>query len=111
MTRSITELGPREVEFLARLSSSGRALFTMRDAAEFWGTSKYAREKLALLESKGWVDRLEQGSYMVVPLQAGVERVWSEDALAVGTFLCQTVPERTGRQFAIGTGRRSCHAS
>lgn len=87
MTRAITELGPREVEFLARLSSSGRTLFTMRDAAEFWGTSKYAREKLALLESKGWVDRLEQGSYMVVPLQAGLERVWSEDALAVGTFL------------------------
>lgn len=87
MTRAITELGPREVEFLARLSSSGRTLFTMRDAAEFWGTNKYAREKLTLLESKGWVDRLEQGSYMVVPLQAGLERVWSEDALAVGTFL------------------------
>jgi predicted transcriptional regulator of viral defense system len=87
MTRSITELGPREVEFLARLSSSGRMLFTMRDAAEFWGARKYAREKLTLLESKGWVDRLEQGSYMVVPLQAGLERLWSEDALAVGTFL------------------------
>ena len=24
---------------------------------------------------------------MVVPLQAGLDRVWSEDALAVGTFL------------------------
>lgn len=87
MTRTITELGPREVEFLARLSGSGRTLFTVGDAAEFWGGNKYAREKLALLETKGWVDRLEQGSYMIVPLQAGVDRVWSEDALAVGAFL------------------------
>lgn len=110
MTRSITELGPREVEFLARLSSSGRMLFTMRDAAEFWGARKYAREKLTLLESKGWVDRLEQGSYMVVPLQAGSRGSGARMRLRLAPSWLPTAPLPIGRPSATGIGRRNCRA-
>jgi predicted transcriptional regulator of viral defense system len=87
MARTITELGPREVEFLARQSGRGEQLLTTEHAIAYWGSAEYAWKVLSRLESKGWLERVQHGSYMIVPLDAGAERIWSEDALAVGTFL------------------------
>jgi predicted transcriptional regulator of viral defense system len=39
------------------------------------------------LESKGWIERLERGSYIIIPLEAGPDRVWSENPLVIGTLL------------------------
>lgn len=92
MTRTITELGPREVEFLAHFAERGRIL-TAKQAAAFWGSREYGWKVLSRLESKGWLERLERGSYLIIPLEAGVERLWSEDSLAVG---CALAPEAYG---------------
>lgn len=89
MKRTITELGQRELEFLATLSQKGARLFSSQEAVEFWGSPEYAHSVLHRLESKGWLERLEQGRYMIIPLEAGPERQWSEDALSIGTFLAQ----------------------
>lgn len=87
MSRTITELGPREAEFLATMASTANDIFTIEAAKGFWGSGSATRNVLSRLESKGWLERLERGTYMLVPLEAGVSREWSEDPLAVGSFL------------------------
>ena len=87
MSRTITELGPREAEFLATMASSARGVFKLEDAEGFWGAGQPTRAVLSRLESKGWLERLERGKYMLVPLEAGTGREWSEDPLAIGTFV------------------------
>jgi predicted transcriptional regulator of viral defense system len=87
MTRTITALGPREAEFLATFAGSGRGVFTFDEAAGFWGGGQYARNTLALLENKGWIERIERGSYVIIPLEAGLDRSWSEDPLVLGTLI------------------------
>lgn len=87
MQRTITELGPREAEFLATLAGSGRSVFTVDQAAAFWGGGQYTRNVLSRLEAKGWLERIERGTYLIIPLEAGVDRSWSEDPLALGTLL------------------------
>jgi predicted transcriptional regulator of viral defense system len=87
MSRTITELGPREAEFLATMAGAGRDVFASKEAERFWGTGPVTRNALSRLESKGWLERLERGKYMLVPLEAGVTREWSEDPLVVGSFL------------------------
>ena len=87
MARTITELGPREAEFLATMAGNGDSVFTFERASGFWGGGQYARNALAQLEDKGWIERLERGRYLLIPLEAGLEREWSEDPLAIGSFL------------------------
>ena len=87
MSRTITELGPRQAEFLTTMAGSGRDIFTVQDASGFWGSDQHMRNELAQLESKGWLERLEKGRYLIIPLEAGVNREWSEDPLKIGTFL------------------------
>jgi predicted transcriptional regulator of viral defense system len=87
MSRTITELGPREAEFLATMAGSGKSAFTIEEAASFWGGGQYTRNVLSRLAAKGWLERIERGSYLIIPLEAGVERTWAEDPLALGTLL------------------------
>lgn len=87
MPRTITELGPREAEFLATMAGSAKDVFAFEDAERFWGPGQMTRNVLSRLESKGWLERLERGKYLLVPLQAGVGREWSEDPLVIGSFL------------------------
>ncbi|MDP2232900.1 MAG: type IV toxin-antitoxin system AbiEi family antitoxin domain-containing protein, partial [Actinomycetota bacterium] len=67
--------------------STAKDIFTMEAAERFWGSGSTTRNVLSRLESKGWLERLERGKYMLVPLEAGVDREWSEDPLAIGSFL------------------------
>lgn len=90
MSHTIIELGLREAEYLATMAGSGQDIFTIREAESFWGSSQRARTVLSRLESKGWLERLERGTYLLVPLEAGVDREWSADPLAVGSFLAPT---------------------
>lgn len=87
MARTITQLGPREAEFLASMASASKDVFAFEDAEAYWGAGQSTRNVLSRLESKGWLERLERGKYMLVPLEAGVDREWSEDPLAIGSFI------------------------
>lgn len=87
MPRNITQLGRKEVEFLSRLASRGREIFTVEEARRYWGTPQDTRKRLARLEAKGWLRRLERGKYLIVPLEAGPERTWSENAFVVASWL------------------------
>lgn len=87
MSRNITELGPREAEFLSRLAGEGRTIFTVEQARRFWGNAAYTTNVLRRLESKGWLRRLERGKYLIIPLEAGPTRDWSESALVIAPYL------------------------
>lgn len=89
MPQNITGLGPKEAEFLAVLAEEGKTIFSVERARRFWGDAAYTTNVLGRLEKKGWLLRLERGTYMVVPLEAGPDRTWAESALVLASHLIQ----------------------
>ena len=39
------------------------------------------------LVAKGWLERIEKGKYLIVPLEAGPDRTWTEDAYIIAGHL------------------------
>jgi len=89
VSKNITGLGTREAEFLSRLAGEGQTVFTVEQARRFWGSAAYTTNVLRRLESKGWLRRLERSTYMIIPLEAGPTRDWSESALVIAPYLIQ----------------------
>jgi predicted transcriptional regulator of viral defense system len=87
VTETIGELSSREGEFLAGLAASGRTIFTTADAQAFWGHADYTANILSRLRRKGWIQRLERGVYLLIPLEAGPQRAWTESALVIAPYL------------------------
>lgn len=50
-----------------------------------------AANTLGRLARKGWLQRLERGLYLIIPLEAGPERVWSENSYIIGSQLVSPV--------------------
>ena len=80
-------LSKQESEFLATLSVKGKNIFTFQEALGFWETPEAATNSLGRLVRKRWLFRLENGLYMIIPLEAGPEREWSENALIIASHL------------------------
>jgi predicted transcriptional regulator of viral defense system len=89
VTHTIRELGTQEAEFLSRLVGDGQTIFSTAQAQTFWGSADHTANVLSRLVRKGWLQRLERGIYMVIPLEAGPERAWSESALVIAPHLIQ----------------------
>lgn len=89
VTQTITGLDTKEAEFLATFAAESKSIFTTAQAQEFWGEPMYTSNVLGRLEKGGWLYRLERGVYVIVPLEAGPERLWSESALVLAPHLIQ----------------------
>jgi len=89
MKKTITRLGPREAEFISRLAGINRGILSLRDAVDFWTSRKMAYTVLQRLERKGWLARIEPGKYLIIPLEAGPERQWTEDPYLVAGAMVQ----------------------
>ena len=89
MTKNVIGLSTDESAFLTTLAGEGRNLFTVQDAHAYWGDENRARVRLHELEAKGWVERLERGKYIIIPLEAGPEREWSENPFLIAAQLVQ----------------------
>ena len=89
MTQTITGLDPKAAEFLATFAAQGKLIFTTAQARAFWGAPTYTTNVLGRLEKGGWLRRLERGVYLIIPLEAGPERVWSESALVIAPYLIE----------------------
>jgi len=89
MLKNITELGPREAEFVSLIATKAGKVFSVRDAIEFWKLPQIARNKLSRLEKKGWIARIERGKYLVIPLEAGPQRYWSVNSMLLAAQLAQ----------------------
>lgn len=87
--KNITQLGPREAEFLMNVASKGNGHFTIETAMEFWSSAHVAHNKLTQLVKKGWISRIERGKYVVIPLEAGPLRQWAQDEYIVAQILVQ----------------------
>lgn len=73
---------------LACLASQGQTVFSVQDFAQavHRPTPKVWRVLNSLL-SGGWIVRLTQGKYLVVPLEAGPESDWTEDSALIACHL------------------------
>ncbi|MDE2796578.1 MAG: type IV toxin-antitoxin system AbiEi family antitoxin domain-containing protein [Gemmatimonadota bacterium] len=58
-----------------------------KDGYDVLGEGRSARDTLARLVAKGWLDRIEKGKYLIVPLEAGPDRTWTEDAHVIAAHL------------------------
>lgn len=61
----------------------------MEEAREYWEGDPQTAKRLARLADKGWLERLERGKYLIVPLEAGPERQWVEDSYILAGNLVQ----------------------
>lgn len=87
VTRNIMSLSKQESELLATISAQGKNIFTFSDALEFLGSPDAAMNALGRLVRNRWLFRLENGLYMIIPLEAGPKREWSENALIIASHL------------------------
>ena len=82
-------LSAAESEFLSRLAAEGKTIFSINDARDSWVGSTAITTVLHRLEKKGWLRRVERGVYLLIPLEAGPERTWSESPLVIAPYLIQ----------------------
>ena len=87
MLKSVSAIGSREAAFLQILAGSGKNIFSLEDALAYWGNAHHARIAVHRLIKKGWLKLLERGTYLLVPLEAGRERQWTEDPYVIATVL------------------------
>jgi len=85
--RNIISLSDAEASFLTTLAARDKEIFTTEDAYEELGEGRSTRDALDRLVEKGWLERIEKGKYLIVPLEAGPDRIWSEDALVLAGHL------------------------
>ena len=85
--RNIISLSDAEASFLTTLAASGKQIFATKDAYDVLGEGKACRDALSRLVDKGWLERLEKGKYLIVPLEAGPNRTWTEDAYVIAGHL------------------------
>jgi predicted transcriptional regulator of viral defense system len=124
MITTITGLSPREAELLSWLAGTGRPVFRLEDVQEHWPEVTSAARTLSRLEQGGWLKRIERGLYMLVPLEAGPDRTWTQDSLVIGTRLATpsaiaywsalrfwNLTEQVPRTVFVQTPRRKMHTS
>ncbi len=87
----IRGLSGQGLELILRLAESGQQLFTIEDAQAIlkWTDRNSLRVLLSRLGRGGWIRRIEKGSYLLVPLEAGIERHWSIEGLVLATQIIQ----------------------
>ncbi len=84
---NIISLSDAEASFLTTLAASGKQVFVTKDGYDVLGKGRSTRDTLARLVAKGWLDRIEKGKYLIVPLEAGPDRTWTEDAHVIAGHL------------------------
>jgi predicted transcriptional regulator of viral defense system len=83
----MTSLTSKEAEFLTKLAEKGSSIVTMEQAQALWTPPERTADALYRLAQKGWLRRLERGVYLLIPLEAGPARNWSENGWVIAQFL------------------------
>ncbi len=78
ITRKI-RLGPNELRLLFTLEKEGKVAFLTSDAHRILRSSGASvNNVLYRLRSKGRIEEIEKGKYLLIPAKAGYEGVWAE---------------------------------
>ena len=80
-------LSHAESTLLTTLAAEGRSVFATEDAYAIRSRGKPTRDTLERLVRKGWLERLAKGKYLIVPLEAGPERIWTESPHVIAGVL------------------------
>ncbi len=81
-------LSGTDARLLTTLSERGHQVFTTEMAAEVLGQSSFAvRKRLHHLVQRRWLQRLEKGKYLIVPLSAGMDGHHTENELIIAAHL------------------------
>ncbi len=87
MTESYGKFAPNARRFIAAMASKDKRVFSIDDAIPYWSSPHQTRKALSRLQKNGWIDRLERGLYLIVPLEAGPSRLWTEDSFVLAAQL------------------------
>jgi predicted transcriptional regulator of viral defense system len=90
MPANVNKFRPNARRFLAAMAEQDKRVFNLEDALPYWSSSHIARKALSRLVKSGWLERIERGLYMILPLEAGPEGRWSEDPLILATQMAPT---------------------
>ena len=83
-------LSTRESRLLSHLAAEGHQIISIDDIeATLEVTSNTAREIASRLTEKGWLDRLLPGKYLIIPLAAGKEAVYTTHEYLIASHVAE----------------------
>jgi predicted transcriptional regulator of viral defense system len=83
-------LSTRESQALSRLASESRQIITIGDIADVLDIPrKSAKDMAYALKEKGWLERIAHGKYLILPLAAGENAVYTEHEFVVASALVE----------------------
>lgn len=81
-------LSKKETKLLTRLSSKQKKIIKIKDIEEELNTTyDHAKKMASKLQKKGWLERLERGKYLIVPLEAGEKSDYTEHEFIIASNL------------------------
>lgn len=90
MSQNLRTLGNTGSNLLTELSRQGKRLFKFEDAARIYGSSNGGLRKLLhTLVKRRWLQRIERGKYLILPLEAGREGEWTEHEFIIASYLIE----------------------
>lgn len=89
-------LSGSESRLLASFSAKGRTIFRLKDvSAELDRSYGYAKVLVNNLTKKRWITRLRRGTYLIVPLAAGIRSDYTEHEFVIASHLVVRYPVET----------------
>ena len=83
-------LSARESQALSRLASESRRIIGIGDIAEALDIPrKSAKDMAYALKEKGWLERIAHGKYLILPLSAGENGVYTEHEFVIASALVE----------------------
>jgi len=77
----------KDLSLLLKLSEAGKMIFTVEEAQGLVDLPpEQVNSLLYRLVQKRWLERLERGTYLIVPLEAGLDRKWSADPFLIASY-------------------------
>ncbi len=81
-------LSNKESMLLSKLSSKNKRIINIEDIkSELNTTYKNAKKIASKLNKKGWLDRIDRGKYLIIPLEAGEESIYTEHEFVIASNL------------------------
>ena len=83
-------LSTREAQVLSRLASENREIISISDIADVLDIPrKSAKDMAYALKEKGWLERVAHGKYLILPLAAGENAVYTAHEFVIASALVE----------------------
>lgn len=89
MSSNVIKMGPKALQLVSSLAQTGKHVISIDDAVYYTKSRSRARQLLSVAVTQGLLIRLERGVYLIVPLEAGTERKWSEASFIIANALAK----------------------